>query len=220
MANGYDRLSRVYDLLVNIVFGRSMKRAQFHFLSQIPPNSRILLIGGGTGWLLKEVLLRTQPKQVTNVESSLKMTALSQKAVSEVSPDLCDRVEFVTDEFEVFTPASAYDVVLTPFFLDLFPEPTLVPVMEKIKGHMNHDGIWIFSDFRYPKNGIKKIFGRILIRIMYLFFNVICGSKGSSLPPFLSAFEKIQAKEIAAKFFFFDMIQTRLFFIHRQASSH
>ena len=45
----FDRVAPYYDRLARLVFGGSIRRAQRHFLSQVPAAARVLLVGGAPG---------------------------------------------------------------------------------------------------------------------------------------------------------------------------
>ena len=47
---GWDRIARIYDRLARLVYGRQIVRAQVDLLEHISPGSRVLIVGGGTGW--------------------------------------------------------------------------------------------------------------------------------------------------------------------------
>jgi spermidine synthase len=80
MAGNYDNSASFYDGLSRLVFGRTLIAAQVAFLSSIPKNAKVLIIGGGTGWILEEIT-RLYPSglTITYVEISANMMALSQK---------------------------------------------------------------------------------------------------------------------------------------------
>jgi ubiquinone/menaquinone biosynthesis C-methylase UbiE len=55
--------------------------AQVQLLTLLPKNQRILLIGGGTGWILPELIRICQPSEIVYLEKSAQMLSLSQKQV-------------------------------------------------------------------------------------------------------------------------------------------
>src|SRR5689334_3514018 len=55
MPNNYNSVAFFYDSLNRIVFGNSTIRSQVWLLQQIPANASILVIGGGTGWILEKL---------------------------------------------------------------------------------------------------------------------------------------------------------------------
>jgi SAM-dependent methyltransferase len=80
MQNNYDPIARYYDVLSRLVYFRAQLKAQTDQLLFIPANSRILITGGGTGWILEEISkVRPSGLNITYVEISEKMLALTKK---------------------------------------------------------------------------------------------------------------------------------------------
>ena len=53
--NSYNKLAFAYDFLKWVVFGNRLNQAAVVHLKYIKPNTRILVIGGGTGWILEHL---------------------------------------------------------------------------------------------------------------------------------------------------------------------
>ena len=51
----FNTVARPYDFISRLVFGDSLVEAQTSLLHYIPSNSQILIVGGGTGWILEEI---------------------------------------------------------------------------------------------------------------------------------------------------------------------
>jgi len=80
MRNNYDRIARYYDFLSRMVFFRAQLKAQIEQLHFIPANSSVLIVGGGTGWILEEIAkVHSSGLRITYVEISAKMLELSRK---------------------------------------------------------------------------------------------------------------------------------------------
>lgn len=80
MNNNYDKLANHYDTLSRLVFFKSQVNSQINQLQYIQENSHVLIVGGGTGWILEELAkVYTNGLKIVYVEISAKMIALSQK---------------------------------------------------------------------------------------------------------------------------------------------
>lgn len=73
LSPGFDNIATWYDALAHLIFGDIRYSAQAHFLNQVPENSRIVIIGGGTGKLI-EALTQLHPVglDITYIEQSEK----------------------------------------------------------------------------------------------------------------------------------------------------
>ena len=164
--NDYNRLAPVYDLLGKFLYGQNIRRGQLHFLNSLPPKSRILFIGGGTGFLLNPLMELADPEQVVYIEKSERMIRKSQAALD---PRYRDRVEFVHGTQASIAAEDRYDAVLSFFFFDQFRFFTLVRIFMGIDPHVKPGGVWLWADFIPPENWWQKI----LMRCMLLFFSVM-----------------------------------------------
>ena len=111
MAANYNNSAWFYDLLARLVYGKALINAQVYLLEHIPENARVLIVGGGTGWILEE-LVRIHPSglTITYVEIAPAMMALSKKRN-------CgnNQVIFINEAIENTDLPVGFDVVLTPF---------------------------------------------------------------------------------------------------------
>ena len=76
----YNRIAWFYDGLCSLVFGSDIKKAQIELLPFIPKNANILIIGGGTGWIIDEITkTHSTGLSITYIDVSAKMIQLSKK---------------------------------------------------------------------------------------------------------------------------------------------
>jgi tRNA (cmo5U34)-methyltransferase len=199
--NGFDLLAPVYDSINRFVFGKSMINAQIFFLNRVAPGDRVLILGGGTGWLLEE-LLRNQPDcEIWYVESSLRMIALAKRKC-----DNYPNVHFVLGT-ESSIPPIMFDVVIMNFFLDLFSETKISLLLERIKTLTQPEGVWIVTDFKNE----GKAWQYIVAAVMIVFFKLICAIEATKLPDLESLFNKHRMHEISSSAFFYGFIKTGVY---------
>lgn len=167
MLNNYDKIAGHYDALSRLVFFKSQVNAQVNQLPYIQENSHILIVGGGTGWILEELSKTYTGLKIVYVEISAKMIALSQKRSYENN-----HVEFVNIGIEDFKTDVLFDVILTPFLFDNFAEQRAAKVFVQLNGYLKKDGLWFLVDFSLNKtNG--NWWKWLLIRSMYGFFKLL-----------------------------------------------
>jgi ubiquinone/menaquinone biosynthesis C-methylase UbiE len=194
MPSNYNNSAWFYDALCRLVYGGAMVRAQVYLLQFIPPGSKILIVGGGTGWLLEELAtIQDSGLEITYVEVAAKMMAKSQKRKTGAN-----RVVFVTDAIENLDFPNEFDVVITPFLFDNFSEQTLGNVFRHIKGMLKIDGLWLNCDFQLT----GKWWQAIMLKSMFLFFRLICRIEASKLPDINRQFSKHGFKAIEQQTFF------------------
>ncbi|RYC69433.1 class I SAM-dependent methyltransferase [Spirosoma sordidisoli] len=189
---GFDWIEPVYDILAKIVFGSRLQRAQLRFIDQIhrqqtsrePADSSVLsapvsvlLLGGGTGWLLQQILQRCQPVRVLYLEASGRMLARATRRI--LHQPFSIEVRFQTGDEQTIPADEQFDVIITPFVLDLFTRATLQHRMiPRLLEALRPGGIWLVTDF-VPAQGWWQ---RVLLWSMIRFFRLTAGIEARQLP--------------------------------------
>lgn len=199
IAKGFDLLAPVYDKLARGVIGKGIVESQKHFLEKLPATGRVLMLGGGTGWLLP-ILATTRPQlSIDYVELSERMLQHARAQKSN------ERIRFIRGTQQDI-PTGKYDIVITNFYLDLFTDLTLSHVVQKIKSSMSPEAQWIVTDFVKTK---RK--HRAMLWIMYRFFRVVAGIEANTLPAWPDILAKAGARMEDEKIFSNGFIKTALF---------
>ena len=208
MPANYNHIARVYDLLSRLVFGRQIMKAQISLLKFIPINSRILIVGGGTGWILHEIsTLFTGGLSIDYVEVSEKMIELSkQRNIG------ANKVRFIHQAIEEFVNLEVYDVIITPFIFDNFTKKKIGSIFSKLLPMLKPKGLWLHADFVYDKSE-SPFWQKILLKVMYFFFRITCRIETTELvdlgPYFAQDFQKIFEGS-----FYFGFIKARAYKKH------
>lgn len=198
---GFDRVAFFYDGLARLVFGRSIVLAQTHFLSAIPDRSNVLMLGGGTGWILTSLLKKKSNCCIWYIEASKKMLDYACKRISDEAS-----VHFIHGTEENIPSDVKFNVVITHFYLDLFGRQSLEKVAQKITGMLDQHGQWIASDF--VNNG--KWWQRLFLWMMYRFFRIVCDIEAAALPPWESVLNNY-LQTCNAKHFYYEFIKSSVY---------
>jgi len=203
MAANFNNAARFYDKLSLIIYGRALINAQVYLLQYIPANAWILIVGGGTGWILEEIAkMNPAGLNITYIEVSANMMALSKKRnIANNS------VVFINDAIENVSLKADFDVVITPFLFDNFTKQTTQRVFSDIHPLLKPDGFWLNCDFQL--NG--KWWQRVLLKSMFLFFWIVCNIEASQLPDIEKHFDEHAYKAFAQQTFFGDFIISKVY---------
>ena len=211
IARGFDRLAPIYDFLARAVYGNSLRKAQSVFLNQIKKNGRVLVVGGGSGWFLEQLIRVANPAEIFYVEISPKMIAASKARIQSNLPDYdIQRVSFIQGELKDLPQTAGFDSICTHCFLDLFGPEQLAHTVKQLKGHLNLGGKWYFSDFNVPERFPMRTISKLLIKVMYLFFNWTCSIDARQLPAFDKHFSENGLSATTSASFFGGMIVAKL----------
>ena len=169
--SGFDFIAPVYDWMARLVFGKAITESQTIFLNRIPAGAEILILGGGTGWLLEKISEQNKSCKILYVDASAKMIKKSKLRKTQ------DEVQFVQGVLQDIPEQRRFDVIVTNFYLDLFSDSNLKIVIEQIHAHTKPSSQWLVADF------IDTVWWhRMMLRVMYVFFRVVAGIDGSQLP--------------------------------------
>ena len=171
----FDRIAPFYRCLETIAFGNALQRARVCWIDKIPSLKRALIVGAGNGRFLCE-LARVHPKiGIDCIDGSERMLQLARSRLSRHQPESLARVCFLHCDIRNWSPKSPYDLIVTHFFLDCFPEQELKEIIEKLSGAAAPGARWLIADFTLPGQGFARLHARLWLWILYVFFRASTG---------------------------------------------
>ena len=178
---GFDRVAWFYDALAALVFGPALRNTQLAALAGLPVGApHVLILGGGTGWVLAEVLRRCPAATVLYLEASPNMLA---RAQARLQPRQLAQVEFRHGTQAALAPNEAFDAVITFFVLDCIATPELPAALDRLRAALRPGGRWLLADFRPAQRGWR----RLLLAAMFWFFRLTTRLRARELPDFAAA---------------------------------
>ncbi len=198
--NRFDVIAPYYDRLATLVFGKAIKQAQLTHLKSIPAAAHILVLGGGTGWWLNELLKTNTKCTIHYIDASTEMLRLAKLNSKDSS-----RIHFVHGT-DTDIPAIHFDAVITYFFLDMFEEDQLIQVVTRIGKSMKPNTIWIVSEFA---NG--RYWHKALLWVMYWFFRTTRAIDSEKLPQWKNTMEANGFKLRKSKTYFGEFIYSQIY---------
>ncbi|WKN40555.1 class I SAM-dependent methyltransferase [Tunicatimonas pelagia] len=211
----FDRIAPAYDTLSYLAFGRSLQRAQQYFLNMIPSQAKVLIVGGGSGNILIDLLKNASPGHITYVEASATMIRQTEKRIADYcqsNPECAvPTITFIRGTERDIESTEKYQVVITNFVLDMYSGSSLDEVMARIDNVLSADAIWIFTDFRYSSHPLKRLWQKPLALLMYIFFRFTANINIQSLPNYDTYFRKLAWKAKQQRSFFGDFISSKVY---------
>lgn len=181
----FNAVALPYDFMSRLVFGNALVESQVSLLKHIPANSRILVVGGGTGWILEAIAkIHNSGLDITYVEVASSMIALSRKRNAGQN-----KVIFIHKPIEDYQTDQFFDVIITPFFFDLFTENKVKTLFHGLDQQLKTGGLWLYTDF-IPEKYQTRLWQKLLLKAMYLFFGVMSKVEARQLTDMDCYFEK------------------------------
>lgn len=175
---GFDRVAWCYDALAALVFGQALKKAQRAALAGLPTGApHVLILGGGTGWVLLEVLRRRPAATVLYLEASPNMLARAQARLHRECPAAMAQVEFRHGTQAALSAAERFDALITFFVLDCIGPDEIEGALQQLGAAQQPGAPWLLADFRPARHGWR----RGLLAAMYAFFGFTTGLRAREL---------------------------------------
>lgn len=167
------------------------RKSQCHFLKYLESSKEVLILGGGTGWIAKEILSRFPQLSITYIEASAQMIVQAKQKISNYS----NRISFIHGTEKSIPTYVQFDTVIANFYFDLFTDVDLSRALNFIRKSMTKDSLWLISDFKDD----GKWWQKILLKSMFAFFRITCGIRLTKLvdwrtPLLNSGFEPLDSK--------------------------
>jgi SAM-dependent methyltransferase len=175
MTMNFDRLAPHYRWIEGVSAGHKLQSCRTAFLKEIAAPERILIVGEGNGRFLVECRRAWPCARITCVDSSRRMLALARARL--LRAGFADAgVDFIhADALDWPAPRAAFDLVVTHFFLDCFPEEQLERVVSLLAEAAAAGAEWLLADFQIPGSGLARWRARLIVGSLYLFFRAATG---------------------------------------------
>lgn len=205
MVNNYDPIAGNYDLLSRLVFRQNLILSQTCLLKHIPAGSNVLIVGGGTGWILEEsAKIHSSGLSITYVEISEKMILLAKKRDSKQN-----KVYFINKAVEEFVTTEKYDIILTAFLFDNFEDEKAKLIFNNLSTLLHDRGKWLFADFHIDKKSSQ--WQKLLLKLMLNFFRVICNIEARELIQMDLKFRESGFREMYGYSHFYNFIKSTVY---------
>jgi 2-polyprenyl-3-methyl-5-hydroxy-6-metoxy-1,4-benzoquinol methylase len=185
----YNNIAWIYDRLAKIVFGRKQELAMRAFLREIPQNSKVLVVGGGTGKIINYLGDLKKQLDVDFVEQSANMIRYAKKMEASHL-----KVNFYHQSILDFN-RTEYDVILTNFFFDQFSQARALLFLQHLKPKLRANGKLIFSDFI----NTNHIWDKLVTHLMFYFFRLTANIRTSRFPPYNLIFSALGFYTVSSK---------------------
>ena len=173
----FDRLAPHYHWLEAVGFGSVLQKARTRWIETVARPKRVLTVGEGTGHFLRKFVRVHRDAVVDCLDASARMLELARLPIS--GP--VNRVRFLKEDILSWTPPESYDLLVTNFVLDCFPQNQLKLVVGKLAGVASPGAYWLLADFCIPKTILARTHAKIWLATLYWFFRRTTGIRAKRL---------------------------------------
>jgi len=200
IASGFDFLAPFYDNLARLFIGKDIVNSQLYFLKTFKECNHLLILGGGSGWILDFIDTEFPDLKIDYIDISPVMINSARKKYGGNK-----NINFIQGT-ESNIPDRLYDGVITNFYLDMFNETSLRSVIEKIKRSLTENAFWVVTDF---VNEHRR--HRIMLWWMYQFFQLIARIEATHLSDWQNQMVIAEYRIVESKNFKSGFIKSNLY---------
>jgi len=176
----FDRVARIYRWAEYLALGPLLVRTRNHFLPQLTPCRRALVLGDGDGRFLARLLQQNPGLHALAVDTSAAMLELLAARCRRAAP--LAAMNTMHASALAITPSRGTDLIVTHFVLDCFHQPEVVALATRLAAHVAPGTLWLLSDFALPSARLLRPLAALYIRTLYLAFRVLTGLRTTHLP--------------------------------------
>jgi SAM-dependent methyltransferase len=185
----FDRLARLYRWLEYLTFGPFLLRCRVHFLVQLRPYRRALILGDGDGRFTSRLLRDNLKIRVHAVDASPDML----KTLRRIAVPHQDRLTTEAADIRIWQPADSppnspqYDLVVTHFFLDCLTTHEVSDLANRLAPALHPEASWLISEFAVPSTLFGRAIAAPLVAVLYRAFRWLTGLRIDRLPDHVSS---------------------------------
>lgn len=196
----YDKVSRYYDPIFNIISLGNIPKVKKWILKKINVGDKLLEIGCGSGWLTCQCA--TKGATVVAIDTSDKMLDLAKKRAKKKS--VYDNIQFIKMDFlNQFNPniiKMIFDKIIFCFFLDIFPDESMVcDLIKNAQYLLKPDGQIIIADELIIENSVVKKMVDFIRRPVFKFLEITTNATYPEIHDYIKLLRKSGFEEIEIK---------------------
>lgn len=157
-----------YNKVVRLAYGKSFYKFQAEVINN-EIGKEVLVVGAGNRGIIS--LLKEDRNYCLIEKSKVFSTQLKNQTQHK------KEFQIINEDFFSWKPHQKFDLVIFPFFLDLFTRKEQQNIFLKTFKLLNDDGKVLIIDFEPPKSFLE----RIHIKLLYLLFRSLDGITGEEI---------------------------------------
>ena len=177
----FNVLGWIYNPLKSFFLGKGPEEIIVEAVKQLPTVKKILVVGGGADNTIVELLSLKKTEQIILVDISDVLLKKAQSRIVESPYDITN-VSFELTPFLKYWSTQKFDVIIFPFYLDLFSDEEIMENIKKAKRMLSSKGQMMIVDFSNSEK--LNVWNRSKVFLLYVLFYPISGNIRKSIPPY------------------------------------
>lgn len=160
-------------------------RRRVAFLSDVADARRVFVVGDGDGRFLVRLVEQNRGASIDYLDASARLLELARDRVAGANVDF-QQGDVLTAQL----PQARFDLIVTNFLLDCFDHEEVQRVVQRLASVSKVGTRWLIAEFRERPSGLRRLWTRTWLTVLYTFFRWTTGLKVRRLVdhrPFLEA---------------------------------
>lgn len=183
----FNLIARFYTPVKRIVLGDDPEFVIQKAIQNLRDYSNILIVGGGADNTLSEIITHQKARKVSVIDISSNLLQEARLRIQGLDLHGIE-VEMINSAFLAEYSTQKYDVVIFPFYLDLFSDKEVMQNIVHLKTKLKDSGLVVVIDFSSRQK--LGLLNKSLIAALYVIFIPISGLIRFSIPPYFHLFSK------------------------------
>lgn len=198
IGRNFNLLGYFYNPLKRVFLWNRPEKVITKSIALINPDSNVLVVGGGADNTIQQLLKQEKAKAITHLDISKVLSEKARKRIKNVSG--CEQVNFEIKPYLEMDAKPVFDVVILPFYLDLFDAIDLEKNINHTAKNLKPNGQVYVIDFSSSQN--QTLWMRLKVRILYLLFYPVIGNRNTRIPDYDVFFKECGFKKEFEKCFY------------------
>lgn len=183
----FNLIGRFYNPVKRTVLGDHPEFVIQKAIQNLGDCSNILIVGGGADNTLSEIITHQKAQKVCVIDISSNLLQEARLRIQGLNMHGIE-VEMINSAFLAEYSTEKYEVVIFPFYLDLFSDKEVTQNIVHLKTKLKNKGLVVVIDFSSRQK--LSLMNKLLIAVLYVIFIPISGLIRFSIPPYFYLFSK------------------------------
>ena len=202
----FNLIAPFYNQLKKIFLQNNPEKVISKSIESLSYYSDILIVGGGADNTLQELIANKKASKIKHLDISSALSKLAKDRLGSFPVNKFE-VDFKVYSFLEVDNYQKFDLIIFPFYLDLFSDDELIQNITKAKKVLKPNGQILVIDFCSN----SSVWNKIKIFGLYLLFFPVTGNLRFSIPDFRKLFLANEFKLVNSEAYFGSFYKVWLF---------
>ncbi len=181
----FNLVGRFYNPVKRLVLGTTPEAVIGKTIKELETFHNVLVVGGGADNCVSELIQNQKSKKITLVDVSATLLEEAKVRIQNRNTSKVD-IALINCAFLDFESTKKFDLVIFPFYLDLFSDQEVHQNIMHVSSKLNNMGKVLIIDFSSSKK--QSFINQVKVALLYALFLPISGTFRLAIPNYYLLF--------------------------------